>query len=286
MLFEMKDESFAAALHSIGINSGEVLYVSSDIKALLYNLIVERGIKTTKERNEALSGLIDTFQNVVGSEGTLLFPVFSWDWCRGNGFNAKTTKGEVGTLSNWVLDHRPDFKRTRHPMYSFMVWGKDADYLAAMDNQDAWSHGSPFYYLQTRGAKQLLFNIEAYQGFTFGHYMEQEVHVPYRHPKYFFGEYTDENGMTETRMYSMYVRDIDVECELGVHNDWLVKNGAAEQTEWEGNMLTTVDLQKSYSLIRKDMVESNGMNTLTFTSGGLDWDKAQTISYEVKGIGL
>lgn len=284
MLCEMKDGSLAAALNTIGINSGEVLYVSSDIKALLFNLAVEKGIETRKERNEALSDLIDTFQNVVGCEGTLLFPVFSWDWCRGNGFNVKATKGEVGALSNWVLAHRTDFKRTRHPMYSFMVWGKDAGCLTTMDNQDAWGHSSPFYYLQTHGAKQLLLNIEAHQGFTFGHYMEQEVHVPYRHPKYFFGEYTDENGITETRMYSMYVRDMDVECDLRIHNDWLIENGVAEQIEWEGNMLTTVDLQKSYSLIRKDMVENNGMNTLAFASGRLDWNKAQTIPYEVKGI--
>ena len=153
-----------------------------------------------------------------------------------------------------------------------------------MDNQDAWSHNSPFYYFQTHGAKQLLFNIESYQGLTFGHYIEQDVGVPYRHPKYFFGNYTDENGITEKRMYSMYVRDIDVEAECGIHNDWLIENSVAKRVLWEGNTLTIVDLQKSYPIIKNDMINNNGRNTLKFSTGNLDWNAKQTVPYELKGI--
>lgn len=202
----------------------------------------------------------------------------------GRGFNIKATKGEVGTLSNWVMANREDFIRTKHPMYSFVVWGKDAVKLASMENQDAWSHASPFFYLYTHGAKQLLFNIEAYQGLTFGHYMEQEVGVWYRHPKYFFGDYTDENGITERRMYSMHVRDMDFESACGIHNDWLIESGVASRGEWEDNLLTVVDLKKCYGLLREDMINNAGKNSLTFEYGNLDWSKKQTLPYEVKGI--
>lgn len=284
MLFETNKGSFASALKNVGVEEGDILYVSSDIKTLLFNLAVDHGIKEKKERDAALYSFVDTLQSAVGEKGTLLFPVFSWDWCRGNGFNMRTTKGEVGTLSNWVLDNRPDFRRTRHPIYSFMVWGEDSDYLVKMDNQDAWSHSSPFYYFQTHGAKQLLFNIEAYQGFTFGHYIEQDVGVPYRHPKYFFGKYTGDDGITETRMYSMYVRDMDFGSGCGIHNDWLIENNVAKRIEWECNLLTVIDLQKSYTLIRDDMVNNDGMNTLTFTDGRLDWTSGQTMLYELEGI--
>lgn len=210
MCLEKSGKSLKDTLCQLGVREGDILYISSDIKTFLFNLAIKKSITKKFGRDKALGEFVDLFQEVISEKGTLMFPVFSWEWCRGKRFDYKRTKGEVGTLSNWVLENRLDFVRTKHPIYSFLVWGKDAEYLKQMDNQDAWSHASPFYYLQTQGAKQLLFNIEAYQGFTFGHYLEQEVAVPYRHPKYFFGEYIDENGVKETRMYSMYVRDMEI----------------------------------------------------------------------------
>jgi len=286
MLTDGYKGSLADALRSVGVSDGDILYVSSDIKTLLFQLSEKFNITGKADRNAALNEVVDVFQNVVGSRGTLLFPVFSWDYCRGNGFDIRNTKGEVGTLSNWVLKNRSDFRRTRHPMYSFMVWGKDTEYLCSMDNQDAWGCMSPFRYFQVRGAKQLLFNIEAYQGLTFGHYVEQEVDVPYRHPKYFFGTYIDESGSEETRMYSMYVRDMDVEMECNVHNDFLIEKGVAKQVEWDDNILTVVDLKNSYDILKEDMKKYNGINTLKFKTGSLDWNKKKTVPYEVKGVTL
>ena len=143
---------------------------------------------------------------------------------------------------------------------------------------------SPFRYLHTHGGKNLLFNVESYQALTFCHYVEQEVRVPYRHPKYFFGQYTDGQGFTETRMYSMYVRDLDVEAAVGIHNDWLAENKAAKKTLWEENILTAVDLPASYPVIRDDILNNRGRNTLTFAGREPDLDAPQTIPFEVKGI--
>lgn len=271
-------------LERLEVKKGDILYISSDIKTLLFTMSMDYGIRDKKSRNEMLNSLVDVFQETVGEEGTVLFPVFSWDWCRGNGFDLLHTKGEVGTLSNWVLENRKDFVRTKHPIYSFMVWGKDTGRLTGMDNQDAWSHSSPFYYLQTHHAKQLLFNIEAYQGLTFVHYLEQEAGVPYRHPKYFFGEYVDADGTKETRMYSMYVRDMDFETGCGVHSQFLIDNGAACQENWLDNILTVVNLAEGCDIILKDIKENNGRNTLTFKEGGLDWTKERKVPYEVKGV--
>ncbi len=286
MLTEGLWDELKSVLGRLGIGKGDILYIASDITSMLFTMSMDYGIRDKKSRGEVLDSLVDVFQETVGEEGTLLFPVFSWDWCRGKGFDMLHTKGEVGTLSNWVLEKRRDFIRTRHPIYSFMVWGKDAGLLAGMDNQDAWSHSSPFYYLQTHKAKQLLFNIEAYQGMTFVHYMEQETGVPYRHPKYFFGEYVDADGTKETRMYSMYVRDMDFDVGCGILNRFLVDSKAACQETWMGNILTSVDLAKSRPVIEKDIKENNGRNTLTFRAGGLDWSKERTVPYEVKGIGM
>ena len=284
MLFEKENGSFLRALWEIGIKNGSILCVTADLKTVLFRMATEYGVTGKEQRDTAFHCMVDTFQNAVGEEGTLLFPAFSWDWCKGKGFDVRSTKGEVGTLSNWVLLNRQDFVRTRHPIYSFLVWGKDANVLQAMDNQDAWSHSSPFYYFQKNGAKWLLLNVEADHSLTFAHYLEQETHVPYRHPKYFFGNYTDENGNTEKRMYSMHVRDLEVESHCAVRNDWLVEKNVATRVIWEENEIILVDLQKSYPVIFDDMVNHNGINTISFTKGRLDWNAKQTVPYEVKGM--
>lgn len=286
MLNDHYKRSLSDALQSAGVSRGDILYVSSDIKTLTYNLGENFNITSKQERDAAFHEIVDVFQDTVGEGGTLLFPVFSWDYCRGKGFDIRNTKGEVGALSNWILKNRDDFRRTRHPIYSFMAWGKDSGYLCSLDNQDAWGHMSPFHYFRTAGAKQLLFNIEAYQGMTFGHYVEQEAGVPYRHPKYFFGKYIDWDGMEETRMYSMYVRDMEVEVECNIHNSFLIGNGVAKQAGWDGNVLTVVNLKDSYPVLKDDIENNNGTNTLKFRTGALDWGKGKSVPYEVKGISL
>lgn len=276
--------TFSDALKELRIDKNDILYVASDIKVLLHRLALDYGIRSKQERDIVLNQIVDCFQRVLGKNGTLLFPVFSWSFCRGTGFDYKKTKGEVGSFSNWVMSNRTDFIRTQHPIYSFMVWGADAEYLANRDYQDGWGECSPFSYFRSNHAKQLLFNIEAYQGFTFCHYVEQCIQVPYRHPKYFFGEYTDAEGKKEIRSYSMYVRDRDVLEEVGVHNRFLIEHKVANQTVWQENVLTVVDLEKSFTLMQDDMWNNNGKNTLRFRDYDFNWEKKQTVPYEIGNI--
>jgi len=271
-------------LEKLDICEGDILYVSSDITLAMFNAINKCGVSGKAGNNEYLNALVDVLQSIVGETGTLLFPVFSWDFCRGKGFDYKKTKGEVGAWSNWVMKNRPDFARTQHPMYSFMVWGKYSDLLVNMSNQDGWGDASPFYFFREYHAKQILFDIEAYQGLTFCHYVEQCVGVPYRHPKYFFGKYIDAQGRCETRMYSMCVRDLDVQEEVGVTNGFLIEKNVAKREEWDGNRITVVDLEAAYPVLVEDMKLNNGANTLKFTGYKLDWNISQTVPYEIGKI--
>ena len=271
-------------LKEIGVCSGDVLYVASDIKTLLFDGMEQGCYSDNSSQDKFINDFIESIIGLLGKEGTILLPTFSWDFCRGNGFNMKYTKSEVGSLSNWVLKNRSDFKRTHHPIYSFIVYGKLMDLFVSMDNQDAWGEFSPFKYFHDNNSKQLLFDIEPFQGLTFGHYVEQCINIPYRHPKYFFGKYIDENGKAETRCYSMYVRDIDVDSICGIRNDFLIEQGVAKQTIWNKNIMTLVRLGDSFEVIKNDMLNKNGKNTLVFKNYKLDWAKGKTIPYEIGGL--
>lgn len=270
-------------LHEIGINNGDIVYVSSDIRYYIYSIINEIG-ESENSINDALNRLTDTLQATVGCEGTLLFPVFSFDFCKGKGFNYFTTQGETGTYSNWILNNRKDFRRTQHPMYSFMVWGKKAELFCNMSNQDAWGEASPFYYIYKNDGKQLEFNAESYKGLTFIHCFEQWVKVPYRHHKYFYGKYTNADGHTEVRMYSMYVRHLSVDEHTKTTNQYLINAGVAVEAEWKKNRLTVVDIGKCYDVVKEDIVNNNGYNNLEFTDYIFQYGTKQMLPFEVSDI--
>lgn len=262
-------------LQKAGISEGDNVYIASDVTLLLCEAF-KHGVKTMKARNEYLNELINTFQQAVGNKGTLLFPIFSWDFCRGKAFNINESLGEVGSLNNWILQNRPDFVRTRHPLYSFLVWGQNAPLLAALDNIDAWGKDSPFAYLHYHGGKMLLFNVSLQRGFTFMHYVEQSVNVPYRYTKAFSGDYIDAEGQKNKRVYNMYVRDLSINSEEYLPEDFLLSSGAMWEYKIGGQSLGIIDLGKAYDIVADNLLNNNGCYCYKFTDYKIDWSKGAT----------
>lgn len=269
-------EAIRKALHSLDIKNGDILYVASDITLLMNDARKKLGIKTKEERNEFLNQLMDCFQTLVGDYGTLLFPVFTWDFCRHKAFDILNDKGETGALGNWILDNRKDFKRTQHPLYSFMVWGRYSEQLLSMNNKSSWGQDSPFYFLHHNQAKLLLFNVSLQRGFTFMHYVEQSIHVPYRYMKDFFGTYIDENGNKSPRVYSMYVRDLDIESKEYLPDKFLDDTGITKKAKIDTMNFKIVDLAKSYEIVADDLRNNKAGNCYIFYNYDLDWEKGAT----------
>lgn len=268
-------------LQVLGLKQGDILLVSSDIKLMMLQLALEYDVKDEETRNEALSTLVDLLQDAVGESGTLMFPTYNWSICRGEGYDIRYSRSEVGSLSNWVLDNRSEFVRTRHAIYSFAVWGAGAQVLAKMDNQDSFGVLSPFEYLMAPNAKQLLLDVSAQNCFTFVHAVEQRVNVPYRHLKFFFGDYTDENGLTEPRQYSMFVRDLSLPTYLDLKDEFFIEAGAAHREKWGKSSLLFLSLSSSARAIEDSLRNRNGEGIVA----NFDWSQTPTLPYELSSIG-
>lgn len=271
---------FHSALNELGIGKGDMIYVSSDVVRLVVQAKRELEITSKDEQNQYIDMLIDELQKHVTEEGTILFPVYSWAFCKGKKFEYYKTQGEVGVLNNYVLNNRKDFKRTYHPMYSLMVWGKYAQTFLDMRNQDAWGEGSPYEFMHKMNACELLLSVSLLRGLTFKHYVEEKVQVPYRHPKYFLAEYEDQNGVTETKCFSMWVRDLAVTLESVQKIDFLTDKGAAKATTFKGCDLGAVYFSKAYDIIADDFLYNNGRNYYKFTDYEIDWNNRPNV-YEI-----
>jgi aminoglycoside 3-N-acetyltransferase len=243
----------------LGLNKGDTLLVSSDLKGLLFQCL-EHG--DAADPNVFLESLMDA----VGSEGTLLLPTFNWDFCKGITFDYRRTPCRTGSLGKAALK-RKDFVRTKHPIYSFAVWGKNAGRLYEMENKDSFGKDSPFAYLKEAGAKNLFIDVSYQDSFTFAHYAEEwEGNVPYRYVKDFTAGYIDEQGREEVRTYSMFVRDLDKNVHVTINpmEKQFAEAGAVRVYEINGVDFRLLDLDKAYGLMKKDILHNRSRNLCTY----------------------
>ena len=233
------------------IKSGDVIFVSSDITRIAFDCH-RRGIDFSADL------LIDEIIDMIEDDGTLIFPTFNWDFCRGQTFDYHNTISKVGTLTNVALK-RADFKRTRHPIYSFAVHGKHTDLLCSMDNKSSFGSDSPFAFFYEAGAKNLMIDVDYQKSATFVHYVEENIGVEYRFMKDFTAGYIDSEGVFSTRTYSMYVRYLDKEVNVTINpmHEIFVANGAVVETEYNGRVIRLVDMRAAYYLVEQDIVNNS-----------------------------
>ena len=281
---KLKDylDEFSGALGRLGVHEGSVVYVGSDATKILLGAVRELELNGKEEQYLFLDAFIDALKSKVTERGTLLFPVYSWAFCKGVAFDYKNTQGQVGFLNNYILNNRMDFRRTKHPLYSLMVWGRDADMLCMLDNQNAWCGNTPYSYLHRNKGIELDLSTTTLRSMTFKHYVEESIHVPYRYPKFFMGEYIDADGNSEIRTYSMYVRNLNVQMESCQNDEFYLEGNTAVKEKFHGWDMIAVDLPRAYELMKDDFLNNGGKNIYRFTDYEIDWsdnDKFYEIGY-------
>lgn len=234
----------------LGLGKGERIYVTSDVKSLLYGLM-------HNDDETDLNILIDGIIDIIGEEGSLVFPTFNWSFCSGEPFDYHKTAAKTGSLGKIALA-RDDFKRTKHPIYSFAVWGKDKEDLCALDNKSSFGSDSPFAYMVDHGYRNLFIDKDLEHSYVFVHYAEQSVgnlHANYRYLKDFTGDYTDENGITTRRTYDMNVRalDKDVTNVIYAFEDEFIEKGIMKRFYINDIEYKIIELKDAHPILQEDV---------------------------------
>lgn len=195
----MKYISYTQVVSQLPISKGDCVIVAADLVPLLC---------ACREHKEIFNVdlFINSFLEAVGNDGTMVFPTFNWDYCKGIPFDLTNSPSQTGALGQAALQ-RNDFKRTQHPIYSFAVWGKHQTPLCALNNVSGFAEDSPFEYMVRIGTKQLFIGVHYREGgFAFVHYVEERVGVNYRVFKDFHAIYIDNSGIRRQSGVRMYVR--------------------------------------------------------------------------------
>ncbi len=184
-----------------GILPGDTVLVHSSLK------------RTLIAYNTTPQAVMESFLEAVGEDGTVLFPLFNFDFTKGVPFDIRSTPSQMGALTEAARLH-PGAVRSGHPIYSFAVIGPNAEKFD-VDNFSGYGADSPFGILRQLDGKIAVLDLADLNSQTFYHHIEEMHEVDYRFHKRFTAPYTDIYGVTSERTYGLFVRDI----ERGVTTD-------------------------------------------------------------------
>ncbi|RTJ57328.1 AAC(3) family N-acetyltransferase [Campylobacter jejuni] len=230
---------------------------------LVFFLEIYRQGSSIKELKLVLNNFLDLLLQKANKSGIAL-QAFNWDFCKGFAYDILKTKSQTGTLSNIALA-RSDFKRTKHPIYSFAVAGKFQKELVALENKGAFDSDSPFAFMHKNNAKMIIIDLPLQHSFTFVHYVEECLKVDYRFNKSFEALYTDEKRKTELKSYSMFVRKTNVETSLYPLEKIFQNERAMHVSYYKNICIKKIDLNKAYEIIARDIIENKSRNLMFYT---------------------
>ncbi len=201
------EAQLVAEWNAAGILPGDTVLIHSSIKRTLKRLL-KAGFSVSAD-----SALL-SFREAVGPSGTLLFPLFNFDFTKGTPFDKRNTPSHMGALTE-AARRAPDAVRTGHPIYSFAVLGAKSSCFRDVENFSAYGADSPFALLREMDGKIAVLDLPDQDSMTFYHHVEEMNEVPYRFHKVFEGDYIDLDGNTSRRRFGLFVRNL----EMGVETD-------------------------------------------------------------------
>lgn len=234
------------------LNSGDTILIHSSLKSISQYLY-KNGYKKF-----SVADIFDSFLQAVGTNGTLLFPLFNFEFTQTKFFDIKNTKSQMGSLSEYARNYTGSI-RTGHPIYSFAAIGKNAHHLEGLDNISGYGIDSPFALLKELQGKIGILGLEDQNSMTFYHYVEESMMVDYRYFKEFNGTYIDKDGIKKNKTYKLFVRNLErgVETRVNPMGELLWEKGIYKGFRHnEPNFFRTINAVELFSET-KDIIDNN-----------------------------
>lgn len=186
------------ALAEVGLSKGDNIFMHSNIGFF-------GRLEGMNDKEDYYRAFKEAIFEVIGSEGTLVVPVFSYSFCRGEVFEKSKTPSVCGFLSEMVKEDSQSL-RSEDANFSISAIGKNASFFTKEAPEHSFGPGTFWAkFLECEG-KFCNFNFDAVS--TFIHYVEKLLNVPYRYDKKFPGE-SMINGRLEKRIFYHFVYDLN-----------------------------------------------------------------------------
>jgi len=196
-------------------------------------------------KNELLQILLDTINEL--KVPTLVVPTFTFSFCNGQDYDIVNSKTKMGVLNEFIR-RQPNAIRSIDPLMSVSLIGVDED-LAKGIGHKSIGKDSTFDKLHYRDdVKFLFFGTKIGDCFTYMHYIEELLKVPYRYDRDFTGTIiTAENSFEDT--YTLFVRYKNIKPGNGsyIYEDLLVDRNIARKELCGDSFIIGVDEKSAFA---------------------------------------
>lgn len=183
------------SLKSVGADQCDVLLLHTGITFGLPARELKRG--------ELMSVLYDAINELQIK--TLIFPTFTFSFSNHQVYDVKESKTKMGMLNEYIRK-QSEAVRSIDPLMSFCVIGENKEIIKT-EGKASLGKGSVFDNLHhTDNVKILFFGAKLEECFTYQHYVEEQLRVPYRYDKTFTGTIIDNSGEEYEDKYTLYVK--------------------------------------------------------------------------------
>ena len=229
-----------------GLGPGETLLLHSSLRRTT-RAVVRAGGQVA----DAAEIVLDSFLQALGPDGTLILPLFNFDFTSGVVFDIRNTPSQMGALTE-AGRSRPGAVRTGHPIYSFAVIGRHAERFGGVENFSGYGPDSPFAMLRDFGGRIGVLDLPDQHSMTFYHHVEEMKAAPWRFHKIFEGDYIGWDGVCSTRRFGLFVRDLDrgVVTDVDVMGEVLWSRGLYQgDRPGEGSGLRLIDANALFDAV-------------------------------------
>jgi aminoglycoside 3-N-acetyltransferase len=248
-LFRARDEvttsDLLRCLEAVGAGDCRLLYVHSEMSFG----------KPNPELGKAglLQAVLDTLLEL--GVPTLCVPTFTFSFCNGVSYDAKQSRSKMGVFNEYVR-RLPEAERSNDPLMSAAVLGEDHQVVRDLGHHSI-GEGSTFDKIHAAGTARFLFlGVGAAKCFTYTHYVEERLRVPYRYDRDFTGTIIDERSRgndgdaAREDTYTLYVRYKGVVPESSTKfEDFLVQTGRMKKVPCGDNFISSIAEPVAYEAI-------------------------------------
>lgn len=196
--YDYSKEDITKSLKKVGVKRGDSVFIHSNIGFF-------GKLRGASNQESCYRILREAIFEVIGKEGTLVVPTFSYSFCWGKIFDKNKTPSVCGFLSEMVRQD-PQALRSYDANFSIAAIGKNAEYFTRDAPEHSFGSNSFWERFLKREGKFCNFNFDS--GSTFFHYVERLLNVPYRYDKMFKGNFIM-NGEEREGVFYHFVYDLE-----------------------------------------------------------------------------
>jgi aminoglycoside 3-N-acetyltransferase len=195
--------------------------------------------------------LLENLYELIASLGvrTLLVPTFTFSFCNGADYSVEGSRSRMGALNEYIRK-LPGAIRAVDPLMSSTLIGEDRDLVQNLGKHSIGAN-STFDKLHLRGSavKFLFFGTTVSECYTYTHYVEERLSVPYRYDRAFTGNITAGDRTWEDT-YTLFVRYKGVvPTSKGSLESELIKHGLLRKVECGASSISCLDEPDGYEVI-------------------------------------